>query len=137
MYLGPVTRTEGWSMQMSTEEHGLTSFATLTGENTSITGQYHLFTGELDPAWAERNGNGANAESGWLFDPDWGLVLPENPAGQEIVVDQGGSRAFPAGGSEVPREPLTFGARPRPAPEPVSIAQTDDAAQLILSGFGI
>ena len=100
-------------------------------------GQYHLFTGELDPVWAERNGNGARAESGWLFDPEWGLVLPDNLAGQEIVVDQGVSLAFPARGSEVPHEPLTFGARPRPAPEPASIAQTEDAAQLILSGFGI
>ena len=100
-------------------------------------GQYNLFTGELDPVWAERNGNEARAESGWLFDPDWGLVLPENVAGKEIVVDQGVSLAFPARGSEVPREPLTFGARPRPALEPPSVAKTEDGAQLILSGYGI
>jgi len=72
-------------------------------------GQYNLFTGEVDPARAERNGHDTKAGTGWLFDPDWGLVLPENVAGKEIVVDQGISLAFPAGHTEVPREPLAFG----------------------------
>ena len=42
------------------------------------------------------------------------------------------------GTSEIPREPLIFGGtRPRPAPEPPSVAKTKDGAQLILSGYGI
>ena len=42
----------------------------------------------IDPVVAEKNGGGTSAESGWLFDPEWGLVLPENPVGREIVVDE-------------------------------------------------
>ncbi|MGH9861305.1 MAG: CRISPR-associated endonuclease Cas1, partial [Candidatus Acidiferrales bacterium] len=43
------------------------------------------------------DGDGLVPETGWLFDPDWGLVLPEDVAGREVVVDQGVVLAFPAG----------------------------------------
>jgi hypothetical protein len=55
-------------------------------------GQYNLFTGELEPIAA---GNGEAAKPGWLFDPVLGLVLPENPAGREIVIDEGVLVRFP------------------------------------------
>ncbi len=108
-------------------------------------GQYNLFTGELEPIAA---GDGEVPATGWLFDPDWGVVLPENPAGREIVIDEGVSLAFPAGASrkgsrdgegatDVLREPLIFGVLPKRAKEPPSVAKTADSAQLILSGFGI
>jgi len=98
-------------------------------------GQFNLFTGDLEPISV--NGHVVSAETGWLFDPDWGLVLPENVAGKEIVVDQGISLAFPAGHAEGPREPLTFGLLRRFQPEQPSVAKTEDSAQLILSGYGI
>lgn len=97
-------------------------------------GQWNLFTGELDPIQAQDD---EGSESGWLFDPEWGMVLPKNPAGQEIVVDEGVSIAFPDGASEVLREPLVFGVLPKRAKEPPTVAKTADSAQLILSGFGI
>jgi CRISPR-associated protein Cas1 len=108
-------------------------------------GQYNLFTGELEPIVT---GDGEVPEPGWLFDPDWGMVLPENTAGREIVIDEGVSLAFPAGASrkgesdgqgapDVLREPLIFGVLPKRAKEPPSVAKTADSAQLILSGFGI
>jgi hypothetical protein len=62
--------------------------------DTELYGQLNL-TGDVDPIRAETDGH--SAEAGWLFDPDWGLVLAENVAGKEIVVDQGISLAFPAG----------------------------------------
>src|SRR6266566_4374880 len=97
-------------------------------------GQWNLFTGELEPIPAQ---NGEAPESGWLFDPEWGMVLPKNPAGQEVVVDEGVSIAFPDGGSEIPKEPLVFGVLPKRAKEPPTVAKAADSAQLILSGFGI
>ena len=66
-----------------------------------------------------------------------GHVLPKNPAGQEVVVDEGVSIAFPDGGSEIPKEPLVFGVLPKRAKEPPMVAKATDSAQLILSGFGI
>jgi len=97
-------------------------------------GQWNLFTGELEPIPAQ---NGDVPESGWLFDTEWGMVLPKNPAGQEVVVDEGVSIAFPDGTSEVPRERLVFGVLPKRAKEPPTVAKAADSAQLILSGFGI
>jgi len=99
-----------------------------------LAGQWNLFTGELELIAAN---DGKAPESGWLFDPDWGIVLPENPAGREIVIDEGVSLAFPAGGSGIGREPLVFGVLPELEKELPSVVKTEDAAQLILSGFGI
>ncbi len=98
-------------------------------------GQWNLFTGELEPVRVD--GGGTALESGWLFDPDWGMVLPENAAGREIVVDAGVSLAFPANPAEIVREPLIFGIVSKREKEPPAVAKTPDCAQLILSGFGI
>lgn len=97
-------------------------------------GQWNLFTGELEAIPGQ---NGEQPEPGWLFDPEWGMVLPKNPAGQEVVVDEGVSIAFPDGKTEVLKEPLVFGVLPKRAKEAPSVAKTADSAQLILSGFGI
>ena len=104
-------------------------------KESNLAGQWHLFTGELEEIRA--NEDGAGSESGWLFDPDWGMVLPGNAAGREIVVDAGVSLAFPANPSEVIREPLIFGILSKREKEPPAVAKTPDSAQLILSGFGI
>ena len=139
-----------------------------------VIGQYNLFTGELEPLLT-----GEVLETGWLFDPDFGVVLPEDRLGKEIAVGEGVTLAFPAIGhlqssgylesigrlqsfgrlqseSLVARKAaasvgvvsamaaaanghgavLYSGTRRHPDPEPW-IAQTEDAAQLILSGFGI
>jgi CRISPR-associated protein Cas1 len=118
--------------------------------------QYNLFTGELEPLRTDEI-----PESGWLFDPDFGIVLPQDVAGREIVIADGVSLAFPttAGlqtGRLVLRKPAVSvgaaaevaatsnggvfifpnGGKRYPAAEPW-VAQTEDAAQLILSGFGI
>ncbi|MBI4444430.1 MAG: CRISPR-associated endonuclease Cas1 [Acidobacteria bacterium] len=98
-----------------------------------LLGQWNLFTGELEPIAVSE---GKVPEQGWLFDPDWGLVLPENPKGREILVDQGVSVAFPAGISDAGQR-LIFGLLPEHLPEPPSVCKSADSAQLILSGFGI
>ena len=46
-------------------------------------GQFNLFTGELEP-FSDRPA--ALPEEAWLFDPDFGLVLPDDPAGKEVLV---------------------------------------------------
>src|SRR6185437_7828964 len=122
-----------------------------------LTNQYNLFTGELEPLLSDEV-----PETGWLFDPDFGVVLPEDRAGREVAVGQGITLAFPAidelgagrfyqkksiaavgtvssssivangGGS------LVYGKSVHRYPDPDTwVAQTDDAAQLIISGFGI
>jgi CRISPR-associated protein Cas1 len=120
-----------------------------------LTNQYNLFTGELEPLLSDEV-----PETGWLFDPDFGVVLPEDRAGREVAVGQGITLAFPAidelgagrfhqkkssaavgmvssstaiangGGS------LVYGKSIHRYPDPW-IAQTEDTAQLIVSGFGI
>ncbi len=124
-------------------------------------GQYNLFTGELEPLLFEE----AVPETGWLFDPDFGVVLPEDVAGREIAVSQGVVLAFPAAARLWPaslarKAVAAVGAvsaaaaingtagngngavsyfpavRRHPDPDPW-VARTEDAAQLILSGFGI
>src|SRR5579864_8077042 len=55
-----------------------------------ISPQYNLFTGELEPAQT-----GELPETGWLFDPDFGVVLPEDVSGREIAVAEGVTLAFP------------------------------------------
>jgi CRISPR-associated protein Cas1 len=130
---------------------------------SSTIGQYNLFTGELEPLRTD-----GVPETGWLFDPDFGIVLPEDRLGREIAIGAGVTLAFPAIGylesvGTLPSETLiarkaaaSVGAvatmaaaangdgavvypgrvHHRPDPEPW-VAQAEDAAQLILSGFGI
>jgi CRISPR-associated protein Cas1 len=93
-------------------------------------GQYNLFTGRLEPAAAAKP-----PETGWLFDPDWNLVLPRDIAGREIVIDNGISLSFPARGSFLEGRPLATGPTPRSKDTP-SVVKTPDCAQLIVSGFG-
>jgi CRISP-associated protein Cas1 len=106
-----------------------------------LCGQYNLFTGELEPF---SDGPAALPEEAWLFDPDFGLVLPDDPAGKEVLVEPGISLQFPVpgvgarrSGSGEGRTPnLKFEIEDRQYAEP-KIAKTEDAAQLVLSGFGI
>jgi hypothetical protein len=118
--------------------------------------QYNLFTGELEPLRSDEV-----PVTGWLFDPDFGVVLPEDVAGREIAITDGVSLAFPTtAGLRVGRLALKKpaasaaigtrvvaasnggafafpnGGKRYPDAEPW-VAQTEDAAQLILSGFGI
>jgi CRISP-associated protein Cas1 len=98
------------------------------------TGQYNLFTGDLEPQRFDEV-----PETGWLFDPDLGIVLPEDIAGREVAVAEGVTLAFPTAARWQPgkKPPVRAdGARRYPDSEPW-VAQTEDAAQLILSGFGI
>jgi CRISPR-associated protein Cas1 len=99
-------------------------------------GQFNLFTGELEPIPGPREPE-TQPETQWLFDPDFGLVLPEDRAGKEILVEEGITLSFPAGGQvsgagfrvlgggrapgavenlksqiENPTEPLVFGWEP-------------------------
>jgi len=104
-------------------------------------GQFNLFTGELEPL---PRGSVAAPEEAWLFDPDFGLVLPDDPAGKEVLVEPGISLQFPvlrsgardswSGGGRTLT--LKFGVEDREHVPP-SVAKTEDAAQLVLSGFGI
>jgi CRISPR-associated protein Cas1 len=120
--------------------------------------QFNLFTGELEavPAPAEPE---PQPETQWLFDPDFGLVLPEHRAGKEILVEEGITLSFPGQGLERqitgnrlqgpgktianhqsqianPTEPLVFGRKPF-VPDTPRVAKTEDLAQVILSGYGI
>ncbi len=140
----------------------------LTATKTRNPGtQYNLFTGEPEPPCTDEL-----PETGWLFDPDFGIVLPEDVAGREVALTSGVTLAFPAtlgtqfgkvavkkgvasvgiasaavaGGSSRtvyaasqkgrPDADGFFSAAPLAAQTPW-VAQTEDAAQLILSGFGI
>src|SRR5579872_1944105 len=135
-----------------------TTAAMLEVDATAGRAQYNLFTGELEPSrTAELR------ETGWLFDPDFGIVLPEDVAGREIAVAEGVTLAFPVpagtqfgqvtirkgmasvgmasaaaitGGSRTAYLPGQNGSHQFPDATPW-VAQTEDAAQLILSGFGI
>jgi len=119
-------------------------------------GQFNLFTGEVEPLPGPRV-PGSPPETPWLFDPDFGLVLPENPTGKEILVEEGISLNFPGPEEQVtgnrlqgpgktianhqsqianPTEPLIFGRKPF-VPEKPRVAKTADLAQVILSGYGI
>lgn len=102
---------------------------------TFSSGQLNLFTGELEPS--KSNDTRAARLQGWLFDPDWNLVLPDDPAGRQITVDEGLTLTFPARTGDVIKEPLIFGLPERIAPDPPAVCKTADCAQLVLSGFGI
>jgi CRISPR-associated protein Cas1 len=104
-------------------------------------GQLNLLTGELEPLRTDEV-----PESGWLFDPDFGMVLPEDVAGRQVIIDEGLSLAFPIGYSSIRKPPMRSDGTSARAFEPrldsngnrqAYVAQAEDAAQLILSGFGI
>ena len=98
-------------------------------------GQWNLLTGELEPLPTDEE----VPESGWLFDPDFSLVLPEDVAGRQVIVDEGLSLAFPVTYQPIRKPPVRSdgtGVRPNGSRE-LYIAQAEDAAQLILSGFGM
>jgi len=108
-----------------------------------LPGQYNLLTGELDPLRTEDT----IPESGWLFDPDFGVVLPEDAAGRQVIIDEGLSLAFPISYTPIPKPPVrSDGTRPISFERRLDsnrnnrqlyVAQAEDAAQLILSGFGM
>ena len=119
-------------------------------------GQFNLFTGQVEPIPGPRQPE-PQPETRWLFDPDFGLVLPEDRAGKEILVEEGIALNFPGPEGQVtgnrsqgtgktianhksqianPTEPLIFGRKPF-VPEKPRVAKTADLAQVILSGYGI
>ena len=100
---------------------------------SALAGQLNLFTGQLDGESADQY----LAVQGWLFDPDWNLVLPDNVAGREILVDQGVSLAFPDSQTHLFKEPRFDGQLLDRVLDPPAVAKTADSAQVILSGFGI
>jgi CRISPR-associated protein Cas1 len=124
--------------QASLPADGLLSPATTS---TMAAGQYNLLTGELEPFLCEKE----VPESGWLFDPDFGLVLPDDVAGQQVIVDEGLSLAFPISYQSIRKPPVRSDGvagwfERRVASNGNSqlyVAQAEDAAQLILSGFGM
>jgi CRISP-associated protein Cas1 len=127
-------------------------------ETDNAIGQYNLFTGEIEPLRMDE----IIPETGWLFDPDFGVVLPEDRFGREVAVGAGVTLAFPAIGRVESRGLMAkkaaasvgaitafaasangnghasyfTGLRRYPDADPW-VAQTEDAAQLIISGFGI
>src|SRR5947209_5266835 len=122
------------------------------GSKSEVRGQFNLFTGELEPLRTYEI-----PETGWLFDPDFGVILPEERAGQEIMLGEGVLLAFPAGerlrarkavasvgavsslaAASTGNGAVVYGKAVRRYPDADPwVAQTEDAAQLILSGFGI
>jgi hypothetical protein len=84
----------------------------LETENVRSQGQWNLFTGELEPI-SESPKPETQPETQWLFDPDFRLVLPEDRAGKEILVEDGivlnfpglgiGDRFQVTGGGRAPR----------------------------------
>jgi CRISP-associated protein Cas1 len=145
--------------------------------SAGIRGQYNLFTGHLEPL---PRAPAPAPEEAWLFDPDFGLVLPDDTAGKEVLVEPGITLQFPIGdrlqrignrerkpgdreqvtrdreqgAADVaqgsPSNPAAFSESRTPDTEPGAIfgnhpfvadkprvAKTEDAAQLVLSGFGI
>ena len=95
-------------------------------------GQLNLFTGEPEAGALRESVSGVQ---GWLFDPDWNLVLPDNVAGREIFIDEGVALTFPLRQSDVLREPRLLGLQT--VPDPPAVSKTADSAQVIISGFGI
>jgi CRISP-associated protein Cas1 len=110
-----------------------------------VTGQWNLLTGELELEPFPTAGE--VPESGWLFDPDFGFVLPEDVAGRQVLIDEGLSLAFPISYKPIRKPPVrSDGTTSRHSEQgldlngnarQVYVAQAEDAAQLILSGFGM
>jgi CRISPR-associated protein Cas1 len=104
-------------------------------------GQYNLLTGELEPLRTDET----LPDTGWLFDPDFGLVLPEDVAGRQVIVDEGLSLAFPISYQGTRKPAVRSDGTARSLEQHVAgngdrqlyVAQAEDAAQLVLSGFGM
>src|SRR5579859_3522293 len=103
--------------------------------------QWNLLTGELEHLPSED----PVPQSGWLFDPDFGLALPGEVAGQQVIVDEGLTLAFPVSYRPTRKPPVRSDGMSVGAFEyrlnsngdrQVYMAQAEDAAQLIVSGFG-
>jgi CRISPR-associated protein Cas1 len=116
------------------------SLATVAFPDQSF-GQFNLLTGELEPLRTDEV-----PETGWLFDPDFGLVLPEDVAGRQVIVDEGLSLAFPISYEPARKPPVRSDGAGARALEyrldsngnrQIYVAQAEDSAQLILSGFGM
>jgi len=130
------------------------------GVSGQTAGQFNLFTGEVEPIPGPREPE-QQPEERWLFDPDFRLVLPEDRAGKEILIEEGIALSFPAEvtgdrlqgtGNRVQGTasrlqgtgyrgqgtgtPLIFGRKPF-VPDKPRVAKTEDLAQVILSGYGI
>ena len=97
-------------------------------------------------SWSRRESKEIPPETGWLFDPDFGLVLPEDVAGRQVIIDEGLSLAFPITYQAIRKPPCQIGrdgARSLEHRSPANddrqlyVTQAEDAAQLILSGFGM
>jgi len=109
-----------------------------TGQPKLRGGQINLFTGQVE---AGKPDEPASVQ-GWLFDPDWNLVLPDDVAGREVLIDEGVSISFPVAQAEVIREsrahwelgPQADGFRYSELP---AVCKTADCAQVIISGFGL
>lgn len=130
----------------------------------NATGQLNLFTGEVEPSKGKAE---EPPEERWLFDPDFGLVLPADRAGKEILVEPGIALQFPAreasrktrrakgselqatdyglqgtGGVNHKSEIQNLGSPlifgKRPfVPSKPRVAKAEDLAHLIISGFGV
>lgn len=103
-------------------------------------GQWNLLSGGIDPVRSEDT----VPETGWLFDPDFGLALPDDVAGRQVIVDEGLTLAFPITYGVVRKPPVGSDGIARSLQRVASngerqvyVAQAEDAAQLILSGFGM
>ncbi len=111
------------------------------GSPDRSSGQFNLFTGKLEHFPVEDE----VPEQGWLFDPDFGLVLPEDVAGRQVIVDEGLALAFPISYQALRKPPVRADGRAslpaarmdRNGDRQLYVAQAEDAAQLILSGFGM
>src|SRR5579883_2683190 len=110
-------------------------------QSEEIRGQWNLLTGELEPLRTDET----IPETGWLFDPDFGLVLPEDVAGRQVIVDEGLALAFPVSYQAIRKPPVGSDGIARSLESRLAsngdrqlyVAQAEDAAQLILSGFGM
>ena len=67
-------------MQLNMEKSEVVRLAVSAHERGIATGQFNLFTGELESL---PRGSGALPEEAWLFDPDFGLVLTDDTGDRE------------------------------------------------------
>jgi hypothetical protein len=114
----------------------------LTPEQSISSGQFNIFTGELE---SSPLAPATTPEERWLFDPDFGLALPEEVAGQQVLVDEGLTLSFPVSYRPTRKPPVRSDGMSVGAFEhrdtsngdrQLYVAQAEDAAQLIVSGFG-
>jgi CRISPR-associated protein Cas1 len=115
----------------------------LTPEESMSSGQFNIFTGELEPPSLVA---APAAQERWLFDPDFGVVLPDDSAGRQVIVDEGLSLAFPISPKPIRKPSVRSDGTGAGSLErrvgsngdirELHVAQAEDAAQLIVSGFG-